>query len=56
MESVRVIEPRVNIKSDVEKNHVVLYGGMRVNEQVHPADSHKTRRLFLLFIHLLQEL
>ena len=39
METVKVIEPRVNIKSDVEKNHIVLYGGLRVNEQTNPADS-----------------
>jgi hypothetical protein len=39
METVKVIEPRVNIKQDVEKNHVVLMGGLRVTEQVHPADS-----------------
>ena len=39
METVKVIEPRVNVKSDLEKNHVVLYGGLRVNEQIHPADS-----------------
>jgi hypothetical protein len=39
METIRVVEPRVNVKSDVEKNHVVLYGGLRVNEQVNPADS-----------------
>jgi hypothetical protein len=39
METIKVIEPRVNVKSDVEKNHVVLYGGLRVNEQVNVADS-----------------
>ena len=39
METVRVIEPRVNVKPDVEKNHIVLYGGLRVNEQTNPADS-----------------
>ena len=39
METVKVIEPRVNIKSDEEKNHVVLYGGLRYNEQVNVADS-----------------
>ena len=39
METIKVIEPRVNIKSDVEKNHVVLYGGLRVNEQINTADS-----------------
>ena len=39
METIKVIEPRVNVKSDVEKNHVVLQGGLRVNEQVHTADS-----------------
>jgi len=39
MQAIRVIEPRVNIKADVEKNHVVLMGGMRVNSQTSPADS-----------------
>ena len=39
METVRVIEPRVNVKSDLEKNHVVLMGGLRYNEQINPADS-----------------
>ena len=39
MQAIRVIEPRVNIKADVEKNHVVLMGGMRVNQQTNPADS-----------------
>jgi hypothetical protein len=39
METVKVLEPRVNIKEDVQKNHVVLYGGLRYTEQVEPADS-----------------
>lgn len=39
METIKVIEPRVNVKSDVEKNHVVLYGALRVTEQVEPAQS-----------------
>jgi hypothetical protein len=39
METIKVIEPRVNVKPDTEKNHVVLMGGLRVNEQVNPADS-----------------
>jgi hypothetical protein len=39
MESVKVIEPRVNVKSDVEKNHAVLMGALRVNQQINPADS-----------------
>ena len=39
MESIKVIEPRVNVKSDVEKNHIVLMGGLRVNQQINPADS-----------------
>ena len=39
MESLKVLEPRVNIKGDVEKNHVVMMGGMRVTEQVNVADS-----------------
>ena len=39
MQTIKVIEPRVNIKTDVEKNHAVLYGGLRYNEQVNVADS-----------------
>lgn len=39
METIKVIEPRVNVKPDVEKNHSVLYGGLRYTEQVNPADS-----------------
>jgi hypothetical protein len=39
MQAVKVLEPRVNVKSDLEKNHVVLMGGLRVNQQVNPADS-----------------
>jgi hypothetical protein len=39
MEAVKVIEPRVNVKHDMEKNHAVLYGGLRVQEQVNSADS-----------------
>jgi hypothetical protein len=39
MEIIKVVEPRVNVKPDQEKNHVVLMGGLRVNEQVNPADS-----------------
>lgn len=39
METVKVLEPRVNVKPDVEKNHVVLQGGLRVTEQINPADS-----------------
>lgn len=37
--NVKVIEPRVNIKADTEKDHIVLQGGLRVNEQVNTADS-----------------
>jgi hypothetical protein len=39
METIKVIEPRVNVKADVEKNHGVLMGAMRVNQQINPADS-----------------
>jgi hypothetical protein len=39
METIRVVEPRVAIRADVEKNHVILYGGLRVNEVVEPAQS-----------------
>jgi hypothetical protein len=39
METIKVIEPRVNVKADVEKNHGVLMGALRVNQQINPADS-----------------
>lgn len=39
METIKVIEPRVNVKNDTEKNHVVIMGGLRYNEQVITADS-----------------
>ena len=39
LDNVKVLEPRVNVKADVEKDHVVLMGGLRVNEQVNSADS-----------------
>jgi hypothetical protein len=39
LENVKVLEPRVNVKADVEKDHIVLQGGLRVNEQVNTADS-----------------
>ena len=39
LENVKVLEPRVNVKADTEKDHVVLMGGLRVNEQVNTADS-----------------
>jgi hypothetical protein len=39
MQPVRVLEPRTDIKADVEQNHVVLQGGMRITHQVNNADS-----------------
>ena len=39
IDNVKVLEPRVNVKSDVEKDHIVLHGGLRVNEQVNVSDS-----------------
>ena len=39
IDNVKVLEPRVNVKADTEKDHVVLQGGLRVNEQVNAADS-----------------
>ena len=39
LENVKVLEPRVNVKADTEKDHIVLMGGLRVNEQVNTADS-----------------
>ena len=39
METIRVIEPRTNVKEDVEKNHIVYTGGSRTTAQTFPADS-----------------
>ena len=39
METIKIIEPRVNVKPDDQKNHAVIFGGLRVNEQVNPADA-----------------
>ena len=39
MEAIKVVEPRVNVKEDEQKNHIVLQGGQRYTEQVHSADS-----------------
>jgi hypothetical protein len=39
LENVKVLEPRVNVKADTEKDHIVLQGGLRVNEQINVADS-----------------
>ena len=32
MDLVKYLEPRVNVKETVESDHVVLQGGMRLNE------------------------
>jgi len=40
MKHIKVIEPRVNIREDTEKTHFVLQGGLRVTENVFPADSY----------------
>ena len=39
MSIIRVIEPRCDIRSDVEQNHVVLGGSQRVTQQILSADS-----------------
>ena len=39
MMPIRVLEPRVDVKADVEQNHVVLQGGLRVTQQLHTADT-----------------
>ena len=39
LQTVKMIEPRVDISHDTEKNHVVMYGGQRLTQQVAPADS-----------------
>lgn len=39
MKPIKVIEPRVDVVSDEQQNHIVLMGGSRVNEQTFTADS-----------------
>ena len=39
MKHIKVLEPRVNIKPDDSHTHVVLQGGLRITENVFPADS-----------------
>ena len=39
MDLVKYLEPRVNVKETVESDHVVLQGGMRLNEQITTANS-----------------
>ena len=39
MEAVAVREPRSDVVSDLQKNHIVLQGGQRYTEVVHSADS-----------------
>jgi hypothetical protein len=39
MDLVKYLEPRVNVKETVESEHVVLQGGMRLNEQITTANS-----------------
>jgi hypothetical protein len=39
MDLVKYLEPRVNVKESVDSEHVVLQGGMRLNEQVTTANS-----------------
>jgi len=36
---VKVLDPRVNVVGDEQQNHIVLFGGSRVNEQVFTSDS-----------------
>ena len=42
MDLVKVVEPRVNVKADVAKNHAVLLGGERVTYTTNVADSWNT--------------
>jgi hypothetical protein len=39
MNLVRVLEPRADVRSDVEQNHVVLGGAQRVTQTINVADS-----------------
>ena len=41
MQSVLVQEPRIAVRSDLEKNHVVLKGASRVTHTVNTADSYQ---------------
>jgi hypothetical protein len=49
MEAIKIIEPRVNIKADTEKNHMVVLGGLRYTEQVHTADSYSQNQALFNF-------
>ena len=40
MQTIRVNDPRTNVKADIEQNHLVFKGPMRATQQVHPADSY----------------
>lgn len=39
MQAIKVVEPRVNVREDEQKNHIVLQGGSRYTEKTHIADS-----------------
>jgi len=39
MDLIKVVDPKVNVKGDVEKNHLVFVGGERVTYTVSTADS-----------------
>lgn len=39
MDLIKVVEPRSNVKADVEKNHIVYVGGDRITHTVNNADS-----------------
>ena len=41
MESIKVIEPRVDITHDVQKNHLITYGGSRVQHNTETANSYQ---------------
>jgi hypothetical protein len=39
MDLIKVVDPKTNIKGDVEKNHIVFVGGERITYTVNNADS-----------------
>lgn len=49
METIKVLDPRVNLMADSEKNHVVLQGGSRLTSQVNTADSYSSSQALFSF-------
>jgi hypothetical protein len=49
LKTIRVVDPKVDILSDVQQNHIVLQGGQRVTEDVISANSWQTTPTNSLF-------